>query len=247
MDRHDQPSNPRIRTKTNLLPEPVDDRYLALIRKFAEGQLSVEAYLDRCIDCFHSAVMSDEFSELRTKAAARGGQFELLRRHLDNKRYTVLFYNVEQNEVHAPHSHHNLASTQILVSGKLHLREYDRAGRDNKGRLLAKPVSDRLMLPGDTFQASEWKNNIHWFQAVDGPALVFNTNARGFEKPTFESNGEQFGRRYIDPTSPAVDGLIVCEEFGAEEAAKRFSNRALESFPQQDFQNVHGVSRFSFR
>ena len=231
IDRLDQPENPRIRTKTNLLPPEIDEQYFGLICQFAEKQIDVETYLGQCVNLFHDIVLGDALAPLKQRAVAQGGQFEILRRHIDEKRYTVLFYNVEQNEVHAPHHHHNVASTQVLISGRLHLREYNRVKRDDEGRLLARCTSDRILQPGDTFQASEWKNNIHWFQAIEGPALIFNTNARGFETSTFENEADRFGRLYVDPTGEAVDGLITCPEFAEEQAYQLFGYKPLTDFP----------------
>ena len=110
------------------------------------------------------------------------------------------------------------------------MREYDRIGRDANGKLKLKIASDRTLHPGDWFQASEWSRNVHWFQAVDGPALIFNTNARGFEQNTFDDDGG-FGRRYIDPTLFQSDNLIIGEEFDTSEAHARFAGKSLDRFP----------------
>lgn len=230
-DPLDRPENPRIRTKINLFSPETDQGYFALVCKFAEQALSVDAYLEECLNYFQEKLASEEFEALRQKAIRQGGQFEILRRHIDYKRYTVLFYSVEHGEVHAPHHHHNVASTQILISGKLHLREFDRVERTNEGKLIARMTSERTLVPGDTFQASEWKNNIHWFEAIDGPALIFNTNARGFEQSTFEKSHDRFGRCYVDPTKVAEDGLIHCDEFDEIEAKARFGGTPLRNFP----------------
>lgn len=232
----DVTDNLRIRTKTNRLDDDIDSAYLALIHQLRKSELSVEAYHKQCLDYFSNCLAGGRFASLAKEAMGQDEELELLRRHLDDKRYTVLLYKVLDGQVHPPHHHHNVISTQIIVEGKIRLREYDRISRDADGNLKLKLVSDRTLLPGDWFQASEWKRNVHWFQAVEGPALIFNTNARGFEKETFDSeeNGG-FGRRYIDPTQFQEDHTIIGEEFDGEEATARFSGKALEEFavPQE--------------
>jgi hypothetical protein len=230
-DRHDQPEGPRIRTKVNLLPEEIDDRYLGLIQQLRRGESTVEAYHSACLDYFHPLLSDGVLRGLEEMALSTEGELELLRRHIDECRYTVIMYRVPQGYVHPPHHHFNVISTQIVLRGKIRIREYDRIGRDANGQLEMALVSDRTLTKGDWFQASEWKRNVHWFQAVDGDALVFNTNARGFEPETFDREEGPFGRRYIDPTGFGDDGKILAREIDEAEANALFANRALDLFP----------------
>ena len=89
-----------------------------------------------------------------------------------------------------------------------------------------------LLAPGDAFQASEWHRNVHWFAAESGPAIVWNFNARGYETTTFDpDDGGPFGRRYLDPRTYGVDGLVIAEELDAEAAEARFQGRPLTADP----------------
>ncbi|MEL7429810.1 MAG: hypothetical protein AAFN43_07400 [Pseudomonadota bacterium] len=230
-DRHDQPEGPRIRTKTNLLPDKIDDAYLAIIHRLRRGEISVETYHRECLDYFHPILSDGVMRDLERKSLATNGELELLRRHIDECRYTVIMYRVPEGYVHPPHHHFNVISTQIVLQGKIRIREYDRIGRNADGQLQMALVSDRTLGEGDWFQASEWKRNVHWFQAVDGDALVFNTNARGFEPETFDQEEGRFGRRYIDPTSFSNDGTILAREIDEAEANALFGNKALDIFP----------------
>lgn len=225
-----QIDGPAVRTKTNLLPTAMDEGYFDIISRLGAGELSVEQYHAECLSYFHSPVMGGEFSELEERALVKEGQLELLRRHTGDQRYTVILYRVDEGEVHAPHHHFNVISTQIVVRGRIRLREYDRVKRDESGNLIMKLVSDRILNPGDWFQASEWVRNVHWFQAIDGSALIFNTNARGFEKTTFDQEEGNFGRRYIDPTKFGEDGGVLGREIDASEAQAMFQGASLDDF-----------------
>jgi len=221
----------RIRTKSNLLPPAIDEDYLRMIHQLRVGDLDVEAYHRECLAYFAECIATNAFDDMIGRARTQSEELELLRRHLDDKRYTVLLYSVAEGEVHPPHHHHNVISTQIVVEGKIRVREYDRLHRDDNGGLILKIVSDRILQSGDWFQASEWKRNVHWFQAVDGPALIFNTNARGFEPETFDVDDDSFGRRYIDPCSFDEKSHIRGEEFDKAEAFARFGGRSMDEFP----------------
>ncbi len=229
----DQPENPRIRTKLNRLDSRVDDGFYDILEELRLVKINVEEFQRRCLEFFGPLIKSGHFDDVIHEAEQADDQVWLVRRHTDHCRYTVLFYRVDEGEVHPPHHHHNVISTQIIVSGKIRIREYNRKERDDQGRLHLELVSDRLLLPGDKFQASEWSRNVHWFQAVDGPAIIFNTNARGYETSTFDPDEGTFGRRYIDPTIyiDNAGNRIVGKEFDEFEAEKRFQGKALDEFP----------------
>lgn len=220
-----------IRTKTNLLPEAIDHSYLEILQQLFRGEITPEEYKTRCVGFFKPLLNDGTFDEFANIAMSQNEELELLRRHLDHCRYTVVMYKVDEGEVHPPHSHFNVVSTQIVARGSIRIREYERVKRDGEGKLLLKLVNDTNLREGDIFQASEWNRNVHWFRAENGPALIFNTNARGFEPSVFEPDDGNFGRRYVDPTDFDDDGYAVCEEFDKEEAIRRFGGRPLDDFP----------------
>ena len=224
-------ASPTIRTKTNLLPATLDEAYQNIILGLYRGELDADEYLSQTLDFFGRRNAIAVLNAYKNQALTGDSQLELLRRHIDDCRYTILLYRVDENEVHPPHHHFNVISTQVVIQGKLRLREYDRVRREGDGTLILRLVRDELIGEGASFQASEWKRNVHWFQAVDGPALIFNTNARGFEPETFDHEDAGFGRRYIDPTAFITDDEIRAEEFSDKEAKAKFSNRSLDSFP----------------
>ena len=226
------PDGLRVRTKNNRLDEKVDADYFQLVEKFRLGTLEPAEFQTACLEFFEPLLANGHFDEIIGETMnSTNHEVELLRRHVDECRYTVIFYRVDEGMVHPPHYHHNVVSTQVVVRGKIRIREYDRVRRNDDGQLVLKLTSDRILREGDTFLASEWKDNVHWFQAVDGPALIFNTNARGYERQVFEPDANSFGRRYVDPTCLDGEGLAVCEAFDVEEAQKRFQWKSLDDFP----------------
>ncbi len=228
----DQPENPRIRTKVARLDRHVDQRFFEILERLRAGEIDVDGFQSRTLGFLEEIGMADFFADDIEAAARADDQHWLMRRHVDHCRYTILFFRVDPSEVHPPHHHHNLISTQIVMRGRIHLREYERVARDETGQLSLRLVNDAILGPGEAFQASEWKRNVHWFCALDEPAVLFNINARGYERTTFDATDDgPFGRRYLDPTHFDENDLIVCEEFDEAEAERRFQGRRLSEFP----------------
>lgn len=228
----DQLANPRIRTKVlNLSPE-IDDALFAIIEELRLGEITVEEYQRKSMAMLEGLSLSKTFAAEIDIAKNQDEQNWLVRRHTDECRYTLMFFKCDENEVHPPHQHHNLISTQIVIEGEVHLREYERVGRDENGQLNLRIVRDKVLGPGSVFQASEWSRNVHWFCGAGGAAILLNINVRGYEKTTFAENDTgSFGRRYLDPGTFDADGLITCEEIDAQEAEQRFQDRPLSDFP----------------
>jgi len=227
----DQPANPRIRTKVNCMESKIDDEFYQLTERLRNDEINVDEYQAQTLEFLQKNGLKNSFNDDIAIARASNEQHWLLRRHTEQCRYTILFFNVKEHEVHPPHQHHNLISTQVVIEGKIHLREYQRVRTNDDDQLIMHLVRDEVLGPGAVFQASEWKNNVHWFCAVEGPAVVFQVNARGYENETFDKNDDgPFGRRYIDPTRFDDSGLITCDQFDESEAERRFQGQPLSNF-----------------
>ncbi len=228
----DQPANPRIRTKVLKLDTRIDDDLFNIIEELRLGQLSVEEYQRKSMAFLEGLGLAKTFARDIAIAKSQKDQHWLVRRHTQGCRYTLMFFNVDENEVHPPHQHHNLISTQVVIEGKIQLREYQRLGRDENGQLKLQLVRDDVLGPGEVFQASEWHRNVHWFCAIDGPAVLLNINIRGYENEVFAPGDDgPFGRRYLDPGRFGEDGVIICEDIDEAESERRFQGRRLSEFP----------------
>ena len=221
-----------VRTKVLHLRAHQDDLFRRPIEQLRGRHINVAQY-QRCVQgILQSLDFETEFAETIADVRHAVAAQWLVRRHIGDTRYTVQIYRVDPDEAHPPHHHHNLISTQIVLEGAIHLREYERVRRDAEGRLVLRLAGDGVLGPGRCFQASEWKTNVHWFGAVGGPAIIFAIDARGFEDKTFDKPGsEGFGRRYLDPTALEANGLAVCESLDKDEAVRRFGRQPLTSFP----------------
>ncbi len=228
----DQPENPRIRTKLLRIDEKIDDDFFQLLEQLRCKKIRVEEFQAKTLAFVEGLRLSETFAEDIEFAKTAPDQRWLVRRHTNSCRYTILLFRVDEGTAQPPHQHHNLICTQVVVSGRIHFREYQRVGREPPGQLKLRLVRDTVLGPGDVFQASEWQNNVHWFSAEGGPAIIFNINARGYEDTTFnDTDHGPYGRRYLDPVHFDTDGLITAETLNEEEAWRLFHNRHLSDFP----------------
>jgi hypothetical protein len=103
-----------------------------------------------------------------------------------------------------PHGHNNMATAFLILKGQLRGRHYDRV-KDEPGYMLLKPTIDRKFDPGECSTVSDYKDNVHWFQALSEPAFIFNLHVLdvkpGSTLPT--------GRVYVDPQGEQVAGGLT--------------------------------------
>jgi hypothetical protein len=90
---------------------------------------------------------------------------------------TALF-GLPKGRAITPHAHRNMVSAHLVVGGRLHVRNFDRAGEE-PGHLLLAPTVDRTIVPGDCSTMSTERNNVHWFVATTETAFTFDVVADG--------------------------------------------------------------------
>ena len=113
-----------------------------------------------------------------------------------------------------PHGHNNMATAFLILKGDLHGRHYDRL-EDEKDHMLIKPTIDRSFKPGECSTVSDYKDNVHWFQATSESAFIFNIHVLNVRPGSAEATG----RVYLDPNGEKLkDGLIRARLLGHKEA-----------------------------
>ncbi|MBQ18045.1 MAG: hypothetical protein CMJ65_13065 [Planctomycetaceae bacterium] len=117
-----------------------------------------------------------------------------------------------------PHGHNNMATAFLILEGKLRGRHYDRL-EDRKDEFLIRPTIDRKFRRGEHSSISDYKDNIHWFEAQSDRAFIFNIHVLdvtpGSKKPT--------GRVYLDPNGKKQKGgLILARKVGYKEVHKLY-------------------------
>ena len=112
-----------------------------------------------------------------------------------------------------PHGHMNMATAFLILDGKLRGRHYDRV-EDRKKEYIIKPTIDKMFGPGGHSSISDYKDNVHWFQAKSDRAFIFNIHVLGVTPGTTRT-----GRVYVDPNGEKLKGgLIRARKLGYKEA-----------------------------
>jgi hypothetical protein len=103
-----------------------------------------------------------------------------------------------------PHGHINMTTAFLILQGDLRGRHYDRL-KDEGEHLIIKPTIDRKFTVGECSTISDYKDNIHWFQAQSDTAFIFNIHVMDVNPGAPAATG----RVYLDPNGEKLsDGLI---------------------------------------
>lgn len=117
-----------------------------------------------------------------------------------------------------PHGHNNMATAFLVLKGECRGRHYDRL-QDEAKHLIVRPTIDRTFKPGEASSISDYKDNIHWFQATTETAFIYNIHLDDVRPKTTVPTG----RVYIDPEGEKLsDGTIRAKILEYEDAHKLY-------------------------
>jgi hypothetical protein len=100
-----------------------------------------------------------------------------------------------------PHGHNNMATAFLILKGDLRGRHYDRL-EDHDDHFIIRPTIDRTFHAGGCSTVSDYKDNIHWFEAITEPAFIFNIHVYDVTP----SKGAPTGRVYLNPNGEKLAG-----------------------------------------
>ena len=164
---------------------PLVRAMLAVTDAFGAGAMEVEAFQAQILALLRADPPVVALGAWVERALAERQDQVLARRDLGDRDDTIQVIYVAPHEVHPCHCHHNVTSTQVLLTGVLRAREFDRVGTLGPDVLQMRLLFDGMLAPGDVMQARDLYRNAHWFAAGDGPTTLLNFNIRGYERSTF--------------------------------------------------------------
>lgn len=205
---------------------------LTAITRLGTGHLTPEAFLVETEAVLGRAHLRTTLAERMARALSERADQVMHRKTLGPRDHTVQIIYIAPGEVHPPHVHHNVISTQLVLAGEVYAREYERVRRRDETTIMLQPLAAGWYRAGDAMQTTEFSRNAHWFAAPAAPALMLNFNVRGYHDKTFDPPGQTLGRRLIDPTGPLeTDGTIAAVELEPADAYAKFGDRPLQDFP----------------
>jgi hypothetical protein len=94
-----------------------------------------------------------------------------------------------------------MATCFLMLRGTCRGRHFDRVTDEDKHWIITSTI-DKEFGPGTTSSVSDYKDNIHWFQAVSDDAFIFNIHILGVTPKC----PKQTGRVYVDPNGEKIEG-----------------------------------------
>jgi hypothetical protein len=115
-----------------------------------------------------------------------------------------------------PHGHDNMATAFLILQGNFQGRHYDRL-EDEPQHMIVRPTIDRRFGPGEYSTVSEFKDNVHWFEALSDEAFIFNIHVMGLhagrsQRLYIDPNGEKLSDNRI--RAPKIDHAKANELYG---------------------------------
>lgn len=80
-----------------------------------------------------------------------------------------------------PHVHENMASSSLILSGKMLVSHFNRLETYNDFVIIEKD-SEHYQEKGDWSMVSPVKNNLHWFKSFDTDSFMLNINVEGLNQ-----------------------------------------------------------------
>ncbi|MEC9367420.1 MAG: hypothetical protein VX871_01870 [Pseudomonadota bacterium] len=131
-------------------------------------------------------------------------------------RLKLQLFPLQAGESHPPHAHDDLLSCQIVLVGRVRMREYSLLGRVDGDHIEVQTEPEKLLGKGEGTYTLQMKNNIHWQEGLEPGTVLLNVNWQGYLPPSPMSAGRsQHGRCYLawEKARPGTqpDRLIVPE------------------------------------
>jgi hypothetical protein len=205
---------------------------LRTVERSRRREITPDEYQDEIGELFDRHPPGVALAEWVERSLADGQDHMLYWRTAPNAiRFQIL--HMRPNKVHPPHGHANLISNQVVLYGRVHLREYDRIARVDEDTVLLKLATDRWLGVGERIRTTATEREVHWFGAGETAAVQLNFSVSGLQEWTFDAHrGRTRGRVYFDPTGPVQsDGLIFGKEISLERSEAMFQGRPLSHFP----------------
>lgn len=117
-----------------------------------------------------------------------------------------------------PHGHNNMATAFLILKGDFHGQHWDRV-EDEKDHIIIKPTIDERFGAGGVSTVSDFKDNVHWFKALEDKSFIFNIHLLGIDP----KSKQRTGRVYVDPNGKEIaGGLIRAARLNSKEAHRLY-------------------------
>lgn len=133
--------------------------------------------------------------------------------------YAAATFTFGPDNVITPHAHKHLATSHMVVDGRVRIRLFDRVA-DRDGALLIRPTSDIIASVGHAAAMTTEKDNIHWFTPASAHATTFDVIIDGLDP-----GEEDYLIQPVDPLAGRflADGTIEAPILTFKESMNRYT------------------------
>lgn len=126
--------------------------------------------------------------------------------------------HVRKGRAIAPHGHTNMVSAFLTISGRFHIRQYDRLQMTEQTMLL-RETCNRVCGVGEWSSVSDDRTNVHWLTAVSDNCFLFTT-----KMIKIVDGRDCNGRINVDILNAKLFGnsLLEAPRIGWKEAAEKY-------------------------
>lgn len=145
-------------------------------RALRQGLMAVPDWREALDEIYASIAMEDLLADMdfealaaRTGYAERGVATSPLRLTAEDGGRLSFFpkiFAVGRGRAIIPHAHDNMVSAHLTLSGRFHLRQYDKLSVDDEAVFL-RQTRDEIIGPGGLSSIGETADNAHWFLAEE--------------------------------------------------------------------------------
>lgn len=132
--------------------------------------------------------------------------------------FAAAYFVFAKGQVITPHGHRGMVSAHTIVSGSLHVRTYDRLGRDADA-LRLRPRLDTRAGAGFSAAISAREGNVHWFVAEQDASATLDVIVQDID-----ANGREFALELVDPLAAQIDsdGVLHAPLLSWEQSAHKY-------------------------
>ena len=141
--------------------------------------------------------------------------------------WSAKIFGLARGRAVVPHAHNDMVSAHLVISGRFHVRTFDRVyAREEPDRLCLSPRIDREFGPGSLVTMSDDRDNIHWLVARSETAHTLDVPVTGLGgNRAYTNAANRYSMIFVDPTrGPRGDGTISAPTLTVEEALAKFGN-----------------------
>ena len=173
-----------------------------LVYRLEDGELDNEAFITQVAEVMKAAVSNGQLDAWLTKPIADDENVDItLKRalfYVPFKRWYLKLHFMAPGNIHKPHGHRDVLSTQVIARGQMAVQEFDLVGDLHTNPTTLRVCRDEVVGPLASITTTDKLRNVHGFQPHNGSVVRFQFYLRG-QAGIMAALFPKRGRLYVEP------------------------------------------------